>query len=362
MIPIVKPYMPPKEDLIPALESILYSGYIAEGEKVYEFERAFAQFIDNPFSLSLNSGTAALHIALMLAGVKPGDEVISTPLTAEPTNVAIKLVGAKVVWADVDGRTGLLDPESVRKCITPKTKAIMLVHYAGMVADLNSFEKISKEYGVPVIEDAAHALGALFRGKPIGSCSDYTIFSLQAIKHMTTVDGGFLCVKSQADHDKGRLLRWFGLDKTKPRLENDIKEAGYKYHMNNVNATIGLIQLRHVNDVIGKYINNGKFYDAELQRIPGLTPLSYYPDTEPSYWLYTMKVERRADFIKMMTENGVMASEMHLRNDRHSIFKESKKELPSFERFYNEMVHVPCGWWLSLEDRERIVHLIKRGW
>jgi len=362
MIPLVKPFIPPAAELMPRLEEILYSGYIAEGEKVYEFERQFSNYVGNDFSLSLNSGTAALHLALHLARVKEGDEVISTVLTAEPTNVAIKLVGAKVVWADVDINTGLLDPISVRSKITERTKAIMLVHYAGMVGDLNEFNKISKEFNIPIIEDAAHALGAKFQGKPIGSNSDYTIFSLQAIKHMTTVDGGFLCLKSRAEYDQARLMRWFGLDKTKARMENDIKFPGYKYHMNNVNATIGLVQMEHVRDVVGQYINNGKYFDNALSGVSGVELLKYSPETEPSYWLYTMKVEDRAGFIKMMASNNVSASELHLRNDRHSLFNESKVELPVFDEFYEKMIHIPCGWWLSDEDREKIIASIKGGW
>lgn len=362
MIPIVKPFIAPKEELMPAIQETLYSGYIAEGEKVYEFEDQFSQYIDNPFSLSLNSGTAALHIALMLAGVKEGDEVISTALTAEPTNVAIKLVGAKVIWADIDPKTGLISPESIRSLISPKTKAIMVVHYAGMVCDMNSINAISKEFEIPVIEDAAHALGSKYDGKMIGSNSPYTVFSLQAIKHMTTIDGGFLTLQSQAAFDKGRLKRWFGLDKTKPRLENDITEAGYKYHMNNVNATVGLVQMKHLHWIVKKHIENGKFFDEQLKDVKGVELLEYYPNTEASYWLYTMKVERREDFCKYMEKNGVSASPLHLRNDRHSVFAESKRKLPNLDKFYSEFVHIPCGWWVSPEDREYIIELIKKGW
>lgn len=362
MIPIVKPYLPPPAELMPALQETLYSGYIAEGEKVYEFEKIFGEYIQNNTCLSLNSGTAALHIALLLAGVGPGDEVISTVLTAEPTNVAIKLVGAKVVWADVQINTGLLDPKSVREKITDKTKAIMLVHYAGMVCDMDEFNRISREFNIPIIEDAAHALGARYDGKPIGSNADYTVFSLQAIKHMTTVDGGFLSLKNTEEINAARKLRWFGLDKKVPRLENDITVPGYKYHMNNVNATVGIVQMNHVREIVGKYIENGKFFDKNLKDISGLQLLSYNPNTDPSYWLYTMKVENREGFIKMMAENGVMASELHLRNDRHSVFKESNTILPVFDEFYRKMVHIPCGWWIENEDREKIADIIKKGW
>lgn len=362
MIPIVKPFLPPAEELMPALQETLYSGYIAEGEKVYQFEEKFGNYIQNPNALSLNSGTAALHIALLLAGVGEGDEVISTVLTAEPTNVAIKLVGAKVVWADVQPDTGLLDPKSVREKITDKTKAIMLVHYAGMVCDMDEFNKISAEFGIPVIEDAAHALGSKYNGKPIGSNSKYTIFSLQAIKHMTTVDGGILALRDASKVDAARKLRWFGLNKKVPRLENDITVPGYKYHMNNVNATVGLVQMNHVEEIVGKYISNGKFYDEKLNNVSGVELLRYNDNTDPSYWLYTMKVDNRDGFIKMMAENGIAASELHLRNDRHSVFKESDTVLPVFDEFYKKMIHIPCGWWLTDEDREKIVETIKKGW
>ena len=361
MIPIVKPYLPPADVLMPRLKDILYSGYIAEGEAVKTFEEEFGKYLGNPHVLSLNSGTAALHLALMLAGVGEGDEVISTALTAEPTNVAILQTGAKVVWADVDINTGVLLADSVREKITSKTKAIMIVHYAGIVGDMNAFKKISEEFDIPIVEDAAHALGAKFRGQMIGSVSAYTIFSLQAIKHITTVDGGLLCVKSEKDEHQGRVKRWFGLDKKIPRLENDVTELGYKYHMNNVNATIGLVQLESINTTIGAYIENGKHFDNNISGVEGTELIDYYPDTEPSYWLYTLKVNRRDDFVRHMTEHGIAASPLHLRNDRHSIFG-GKADLPNLELFYKNMVHFGCGWWIGQEEREHIVDVIKKGW
>lgn len=362
MIPLVKPFIAPAGEMMPEIEKILYSGYIAEGEKVYEFERTFGTYIENPNVLSLNSGTAALHIALMLAGVGPGDEVISTALTAEPTNVAIKLVGADVVWADVDPATGLISPDSIQEKISPKTKAIMVVHYAGMVCDMDRISAIASESGIPVIEDTAHAMGSRYNGKPVGSHSAYTCFSLQAIKHLTTVDGGFIALKDDSQMSVGRKLRWFGLDKKVPRLQNDIRFPGYKYHMNNVIATIGLVQMRYISGIVDRHKDNGRYYDKKLQGIPGVTLLPYYPHTEPSYWLYTMKVEDRPGFVRMMEENGVLASELHLRNDRHSIFARSACQLPALDDFYSHFVHIPCGWWVGDEQRERIVSLIKKGW
>ena len=362
MIPLVKPYIADKERMMPAIEKILYSGYIAEGEAVYQFEKEFGEYIGNPNVLMLSSGTAALHIALLLLNVGEGDEIISTAMTAEPTNTTIAITGAKVVWADVDERTGLLDPKSVREKITPRTKAIMLVHYAGMVCDMDEFNKISDEYNIPVIEDTAHALGSKYNGKIIGSNSRFTCYSFQAIKQMTTVDGGAITFRDEADVAAARRLRWFGLDKKVPRLENDITRAGYKYGMNNVTATIGSIQLQDTPNIIARYVSNGKFYDEQLKDVAGVTLIPYYNNTEPSYWLYTMKVDRRDDFIQMMADHGVLASPLHHRSDTHSVFAESKCDLPALDKFYEEFVHIPCGWWVTDEDRQMIVDAIKQGW
>ncbi len=362
MIPLIKPYIPAKEQLMPKLEEILYSGYIAEGAAVLEFENELSQLLGNPYCVTLNSGTAALHIAMMLIGIGQNDEVISTALTAEPTNTTIALTGAKVIFADVDSNTGLISPESIEKNITPRTKAIMVVHYAGMVCDMNRINKISEKYNIPVIEDAAHAFLSKYKNKYIGNNSSYTCFSFQAIKHITTVDGGLLVLKNEEEYKRARKLRWFGLDKTIPRFNNNIVEAGYKYHMNNVNATIGLVQLANLKENALKYIENGKFYDKELKDIEGVTLIPYYSDTEPSYWLYTMKVERRNEFIEMMEKNGISASPLHLRNDRHSVFNNEDSKTPNLDNFYESFVHIPCGWWLTDEDREYIVNTVKRGW
>jgi UDP-4-keto-6-deoxy-N-acetylglucosamine 4-aminotransferase len=361
-IPLVKPFIPPSDVLMPVLEKVLYSGYIAEGESVYEFENLFRNYINNSNTLACSSGTAALHIALKLCNVSKNDEVISTALTAEPTNIAIAMTGAKVIWADINKDTGLIDPKSVESKITTKTKAIMLVDYAGMVCDLEKFQAISQKYSIPIIEDAAHALGSKYDNKYVGNISQYTIFSLQAIKHMTTVDGGFLSMQKISDMERSRRLRWFGLDKLKPRLENDITECGYKYNMNNVNATIGIVQMKYIHKIISSYIANGKFYDKELKNIPGVEMIKYTEKSEPSYWLYTMKVEKRDDFIKYMSQHGVTVSPLHLRNDRHSLFSDSKVSLPNLDSFYHTMIHIPCGWWVDKETRDYIVDTIKKGW
>ncbi|BDB56758.1 DegT/DnrJ/EryC1/StrS family aminotransferase [Flavobacterium ammonificans] len=362
MLPLIKTYIPPRDILMPKLEEVLYSGYIAQGDVVENFERKFEEFIGSGHTLSLNSGTAALHIALILAGVKEGDEVISTAMTAEPTNVAIKMVGAKVRWADVDYETGNISPKAIKNAINSKTKAIIVVDYAGTSVDVKNIQEISKKYSIPVIEDAAHALGTTYNGKKSGNHFPFTVFSFQAIKHLTTVDGGALQIQDKELYEKAKLIRWFGLDKKLSRLDNDIQFQGYKYHMNNVNAAIGLVQLENIQNILQKYITIGKYLDVELNGIPGVETVIHYPNTESSYWLYTLKVDRREDFIKMMTDNGFMASEIHKRNDWHTYLNDYPSEMPNLDKFYSKLVHIPCGWWVTEEDCDKMVELIKQGW
>lgn len=362
MIPLVKTGLPKSKVLMPVLEEVLYSGYIAQGSVVDDFEEQFSKYIGNNFSLSVNSGTAALHIALILSGVKAGDEVISTPITAEPTNTAIAQTGAKIVWADIDPKTGNICPKDVESRITSRTKAIMVVHYAGMPVDIRAFQALEKKYGITVIDDGAHALGAKYAGRKIGTHFKFTTFSFQAIKHMTTIDGGMVCIRNEDDFETGKLIRWFGLDKKKTRQENEITIQGYKYHMNNVNAQIGIVQLNRIHELVDPYIDNGKYFDKALKGVAGIELLEYYPNSEPSYWLYTLKVENRNRFITKLAENNIMASDLHKRNDLHPIFSNSKNNLKNVDEFSKKMVHLPCGWWLSKKDRSKIVSVIKSGW
>jgi dTDP-4-amino-4,6-dideoxygalactose transaminase len=362
MLPLIKTHIPPREVLMPMLEQVLYSGYVAQGEIVEQFERKFEEFIGGGHTVSLNSGTAALHIALILAGVKENDEVISTPMTAEPTNVAIKMVGAKIRWADIDYETGNISADAIEKAINKKTKAIIVVDYAGTAVDVKRIQEISLKYNIPVIEDAAHAIGTTYKGSKTGNHFPFTVFSFQAIKHLTTIDGGALQILDKKLYEKAKLIRWFGLDKKLTRLENDIKFQGYKYHMNNVNAAIGLIQLEMIEELIQKYITIGKYLDKHLDGIPGLETVKQYPNSESSYWLYTLKVDDRDRFVKMMSANGFMASEIHKRNDHHTYLNDFPIEMPNLDKFYKRLVHIPCGWWVTKEDCDKMISLFKKGW
>jgi perosamine synthetase len=359
--PLVKPFIPNYDILFKKLRNVFDSGYIAEGDYVYEFEYKLKKILGLKYALAVNSGTAALHLSLVLLGIKEGDEVISTALTAEPSNTVIKNVGADIVFADVDENTGLISPKSIEKRISRKTKAIMVVHYAGMVCNLEEINLLSNKYNIPVIEDAAHAFMSKYDNKYIGSNSQFTAFSFQAIKQLTTIDGGLLALTNYDDYKRAKKLRWFGLDKSVIRQENNISEVGFKYNMNNVNAAIGIVQLQYLDINIKKSIMNGKRLDKELLGVPGVEVVNYYNNTSPSYWLYTIIVERRSEFIDMMAKEGFIASPLHLRNDRHTAFN-SKVTLPNLDIFYERFVHIPCGWWMDEDDISRMVSTIKRGW
>lgn len=369
-IPLFSVFMAP--EVIEELKEVLYSGYIGQGQKVNDFEIMAMQLIGNPFVLSLYSGTAALNLALRLADVK-GKAVITSPVTCSATNMPILENGAKIVWADIDEGTGNISPESIEERIKEirwpiDIGAIMIMDWGGRPCDYDKINKIALEYNIPVIEDACHALGAVYKGQYVGTHSDFTCFSLQAIKTITSVDGGLLFMKKKEDYDRGKLLRWYGIDRENPsgsdlRCEDDILEYGYKYHMNDVNATIGMCNFKYLEQILWKTRNNAVYYNQQLKDIPGITLLR--PEglnSESSYWLYTMKVENRDGFMKWMAENKIMTSKVHARNDFHTCFKEFKRDLPGVDNFVKQMICLPVGYHVEKEDRERIVSVIREGW
>lgn len=361
MIPLVKVAMPDKNLLMPKLEKILYSGMLAEGDAVYEFEKEFGEHFGLKNVIAMSSGTAALHAALTLAGVREGDEVISTSMTAEPTNTSVLYCGAKVIWADVDPKTGNIDPASVKSKITSKTKAILCVHYAGYPVRLRELRAIADEFGISLIEDCAHALGAKYDGRQVGTIGHFGIYSFQAIKHMTTVDGGVLTVQDSSLLTEAKRFRWFGMLKGVPRTEVDITSVGYKYNMNNVTATIGLVQLQYIDKVLQRHIDNGKYFDAQLAKIQGLDFAQVEACAMPSYWLYTLLSEHSAEIEKALNDVGVSASKLHRPNHLHTIFDSSRVKVPGLDSFYRRLLHIPCGWWVTDDDREFIVDTLRKG-
>jgi perosamine synthetase len=324
---------------------VLQSGFIGQGPKVEEFEQAFGHLVDAPYPpLSTNSCTSALDLALHLIGVGRYDQVISTPMTCTATNGVIVNRRASIVWADVHPETGLISAEDVERKITPRTKAIMAVDWGGRPCD---YEHL-KSFGIPVIEDAAHSLLAKIDGESIARRGgDYVAWSFQAIKHLTTGDGGALLAPPE-QMERARLLRWYGLDRRSSesfRCSQDIEEAGFKYHMNDIAAAIGLANLELARQNVYAHRLNASTYSEVL---------SAEEDWESSWWLYTVLVDDRDHFIREMAERGIEASPVHSRNDHHRAFRFDSGPLPGVDYFASHEVAVPVGWWLDEDDLERI--------
>jgi dTDP-4-amino-4,6-dideoxygalactose transaminase len=361
-IPLFKVHMP--ESVIAPLKTVLLSGYIGQGPRVEEFENKLAERLGNSNVLTLNSGTSAIMLALRLAKVGFGDEVISTPMTCMATNVPILAMGARIVWADINPATGNIDPLDVERKITGKTKAVIGVHWGGYPCDIDELNQIGSKYNIKIIEDAAHAFGASYHTQPIGSLSDFTCFSFQAIKQLTTVDGGALTCRNTEDFRQGKLLRWYGIDREGERrdfrCEEDVKEYGYKFHMNDVSATIGIEQLKYVDDILQKHRENASYYRERFRGLKGLTLLEAKKDRKGSYWLFTLKVHGREEFMQKMKDAGIVVSKVHARNDAHSVFAEFRCNLPGVDKFTSEQVSIPVGWWLSEKEREYIVKTVMK--
>jgi len=360
MIQLFKPNIP--KNIGKKLQDVFDSGIITEGEYTEKFEEQFSYYINNKNTGVVNSGTSALTLAYICAGIGPGDEVITTPMTCMATNEPIHNLGAKIVWADIDPRTGNIDPSDVIKKITKKTKAIVGVHWGGMPFQIDEINKIALENNLKVIEDAAHALGAEFNGTKIGSHSDYVCFSFQAIKHLTTVDGGAISCRTTEELSKIKRLRWFGLDRSYKgsKWTQDIKESGYKFHMNNINACIGIEQMKTIDSIILAHKNNYKYYNLNIDN-KKITKMREDKDKSTSSWIYTILTENKYELQKFLQEKGIASDPVHIRNDKYSVFKQylvDEKTLPGLNEFDNKHLNIPVGWWLTEKELKYIVDCI----
>lgn len=350
------------------VKRVLEEEWLSEGKRVKQFESELTKKLGLINPIAVNSGTSALHLALSLAEIKKEDEVILPPQTFISTGLAIKMQGAIPVFADINPNTGNISPRSIEEKITEKTKAIMPVDWSGYPCDLNEINSIANKYNLSVIEDAAHALGATYKGKPLGSISRFTIFSFQAVKQLTTGDGGALCCINEEDAKKGFIKRWFGIDreKSKPSLlgerEYDVTEIGYKYHMNDVAAAIGLGNLEEYTSRLKKRQEIAGYYRDELKDLSGIKLLELKKDRTHAYYLFTMLVDERENFIRKLKEKGVPSSVVHLRIDKNSLFGGITKNLMGQEYFNEKQVAIPVHDGLNQEQIEYIVKTIKSGW
>jgi len=265
-----------------------------------------------------------------------------------------------------------MDLNDLERKISPKTKIIMVVHWGGYPNDLDRIKKIQEKcydlYGFKpqVIEDGAHSFGSKYKGKKLGSHGNIVMYSTQAIKHVTSIDGGFLILPNISLYNRAKLLRWYGIDRDSNRkdfrCEADIEEWGFKFHMNDVCATVGIENLKHADTIIQKHKDNAKFYDENLANIKGLNILTRNPDFESSFWIYSFLVENRDNFYKHMKDCGVTVSQVHERNDKHTCVWDYKSSLPTLDKIIGKVVSIPVGWWVTNEERQYIVDCIKKGW
>lgn len=379
-IPLFKVHM--SDAAITEAAKTLASGFVTQGPKVDLFEKDLCNYLNCTNLLTTNTGTSAIHLAIHLLktpnlntgwpGINLDDEILTTPLTCTASNFPILANNIKLKWVDIDPTTLNMDLIDLERKITNKTKAIIAVHWGGYPLDLNALKQIQKRckekygYAPVIIEDGAHSFGTKYNDQFLGNHGNMVMYSFQAIKHLTSVDGGALIVPENDLYKRAKLLRWYGIDRTTNRkdfrCEDDIPEWGYKFHMNDVNASIGIENLKVIDSVITKHQSNGKYYDINLQNVNGITPLTRHHGHESAFWIYSMLVEDRENFMKHMKSCGIIVSQVHERNDKHTCLKEYKTFLPTLDSIIGKVVSIPVGWWVTEEDRSYIIECIKKGW
>lgn len=347
---------------------VLRSGFLNEGDVVKEFETNLADYIGCSRIITTNSATAALFLCLKRLGIGPGDEVIIPPQTFIATGLVVLHSGAKPVFADIDAETGNISPEAIRAKITPRTKAVMPVHWGGEPCEMSAINAIADEHGLAVIEDAAHAFGAEYYGKRIGTVSRFTCFSFQAIKGMTTGDGGAIALTSDEDIDALLRLRWFGMKKGEAPVSEigersiDVSVPGYKYHMNNIAAAIGVGNLEGYPDRLTRRRAIADQYMQSLAQISGLRLRRSNTATPSACWLFPVLVDDRLNFCRALKSRQVPVTVVDRRIDKHSVFGGLTPDLPGAEKFDREQIHIPIHEGLTDADVDQVIGAIKAGW
>ncbi len=375
MIPIARPIL--GEDEINAVGDVLQSGQLAQGPKVKEFEEKFAEYIGTKYAVAVSNGTAALQLALIALGVRPGDEVITSPLSFFASASSILLIGAKPVFVDVEERTYNIDPKKIRAAITPKTKAIMVVHLHGHPADMDPILEVAREESIPVLEDAAQAHGAEYKGKKAGSLGDAAAFSFYATKNMTTGEGGMITTDSKEIAEMVSLLRHHG--QTSRYIHNYL---GYNMRMTELQAAIGLVQLRKLDANNERRRKIAKRYSEELSDLKELILPIEEPWAKHSWHLYAVRTEKskRDSLISKLRELGVDARPTYPiplhkqpimeklgdegRNFLARIFSTisySNVSMPIAEKLTKELFYIPIYHNLSDEEVSKVIYSVRKA-
>ena len=349
------------------LSKTLSSRWIGQGPKVDLFEKKFSKkIVNNKYCLATGSGTGALHLAYILSDIKKGDEVIVPVFTCTATNIPLLYIGAKIKFADIDVKTMNICPKSVKKLISKKTKAIVCVHYGGLPCDMRELNAIAKKNKIKLIEDCAQAIGAKYDGKAIGTFGDYSAFSFQAIKHITTGDGGMLCLNTKKNYIKAKRIRWFGIDREKKHQgtwSNDIKEVGYKYQMTDISATLGLDSLNEFNKILA---HRKKIYYTYLKRLSKNRNINCIHDNDVkkihSAWLFTIALDKKDYLQKKLKNKNIETNQVHFRNDKYSIFKKFAKncKFPNMDYLEDKYLVLPIHHKLKISEAEYICDEINK--
>lgn len=358
-IPIFYPHIPKKG--LNALSKVLSGRWLGQGPLVDKFEKVFSKkFCDNQPVVAVGSGTDALHLAYILAGIKKNDEIICPVFTCTATNIPLLYIGAKIKFADIDLNNFNISIEHIEKLITKKTKAIVFVNYGGILCNLDKLQAIAKKNKLILIQDAAQSLGAQYNKKSIINYADYTIFSFQAIKHITSGDGGALCVKNFKNYKKALRIRWFGIDRPKKQggtWENDITEIGFKYQLTDIGACLllesikefGLIK-KHRNLIYKTYLDN-IVQSKSLQCI-----ISNNKKSDEVMWLFTIVSPYKDIIQKELRKKNIETNQVHFRNDKYSIFKKFVKntEFKNMNMLQNNYLVLPMHTKMSINDAKRV--------
>ena len=357
MIPIAKPFIGDEE--IKEVEAVLRSGFIAQGPKVAEFEEKFAEYIGTRHAIATSSGTTALHVALLCAGIGKGDEVITTPFSFAATANSVLYAGGKPVFVDIDPKTYNINPEKIEEAITNKTKAIMPVHLYGQPADMDQICKIAEDHDLKVIEDAAQAHGAIYHGKKVGSIGDMACFSFYPTKNITTGEGGIITTDDDAFDKDARAIRAHGESE---RYEH--VTLGYNFRMTDIAAAIGVIQLKRLEEFNEKRIENAEYLTEHINSIEGIEPPYVAENIRHVFHQYTVRVaDGKRDELKEFLNNEGVGTGVHY---PRTIYKQKLYEdlgytanCPEAEKAAAEVLSLPVNPALSAEDFGKIISVLQ---
>lgn len=376
LIPVFRPNYGKEE--IAAVNAVLMSGWIGLGPKTEEFEKRFAVYTKAPYAIAVNSATAALHLSLLAANIGKGDEVIVPSLTFISTAHVVQYVGATPVFADITPDTLCISPDDIEKKITKRTRAIIPVHYGGHPCEMDRLQKIANAHKLVIIEDAAHACGSSYHKKKIGSISSFTCFSFHAVKNLATGDGGMITVKDKSTAQRLRRLRWMGINKdTWDRLEvisedessayrvygwhYEVDELGYKCHMNDINAALGLVQLRKLDESNKKRRALAKRYTQMLQKLPEIKCPIVKPDVISAQHNYVIQCKNRDKLHLFLRErnisSGVHYMPIHLQPYYKKLFPDVS--LPVVETVWKLLLTLPLYPDLREKEQDYIINCIK---